>query len=67
MRVFARIGMYLELTEEEGMQLLKEAGTNPNNGESNEYDISPEFARRFIEHGELDEHDSYIPQGCITV
>jgi len=65
MKVFARIGMYLDLSEEEHKQLLEEAGTD-SYGCSNEFDISPEFARRFIKDGELDEFDSYIPQGCIA-
>ena len=66
MKVFARIGMYLDLPDEECKQLLKEAGVNPYSGESNEFDINKDFARRFVEHGELAETDSYIPQGCIT-
>ena len=64
-RVFARIGMYLEITDEENAQLLKEAGVNPNNGESNEFDINSDFAKRFIKDGTLAENDSYIPFGCI--
>ena len=66
MKVFARIGMYLDIPEEEHRQLLEEAGTNCH-GCSNEFDISPEFARRFIKDGELVENDSYIPAGCIAV
>ena len=63
MKVFARISMYLDLSDEECRQLLEEAGVSPS-GESNEFDINKDFARRFVEHGELAE-DSYIPQGCI--
>ena len=65
MKVFAKIGMFLDLSEEEHKQLLEEAGTN-HYGCSNKFYISPEFARRFIKDGELVENDNYIPQGCIA-
>lgn len=59
-KIFARIGMTLEISDEEYAELIKESGSNPNDG-LNEFDINKEFAMRFIKDGELD-GDSYIPE-----
>lgn len=59
-KIFARIGMSLEISDEEYAELIKESGSNPNDG-LNEFDINEEFAKRFIKDGVLD-GDSYIPE-----
>lgn len=59
-KIFARIGMSLEISDEEYAELVKESGSNPNDG-LNEFDINEKFARRFIKDGVLD-GDSYIPE-----
>lgn len=62
-KIFARIGMELEVSDEEWEQLLEEAG-GKEHGESNEFDINADFAKRFIKDGHLSDN-SYIPEGCI--
>ena len=62
-KIFARIGMELEVSDEEWELLLEEDG-GKKSGESNEFDINTDFAKRFIEDGHLSD-DSYIPEGCI--
>ena len=61
-RVFARISLILEISDEEHEALLKKAGIY--NGESNELDINMELAKRFVKDGELDD-SSYIPMGSL--
>lgn len=65
-KIFARIGIELVVTDEEANQILKEAGSyfECNHIANNEFDISKEFAKRFVEGGVLTE-DSYIPEDCI--
>ena len=58
-KLFARIGIVLEVSDEEARRILEEAGVNPAGGNC-EYDISEEFARRFVKFGKID-GDSYIP------
>lgn len=59
-KIFARIGMTLEISDEEYAEILNEAGVNPADG-NYEFDISEEFAKRFVEGGIVD-RDSYIPE-----
>lgn len=61
-RVFARISLILEVSDEEHEVLLKKAGVY--NGESNELDIDKELAKRFVKDGELDD-SSYLPMGSL--
>lgn len=63
-RVFARIGMVLELSDDEHAKLLEECGID-HNGCSFEYDINTAFAERFVKQGVVD-GDSYIPAGILT-
>ena len=62
-KIFARIGMTLEVSDEEAAEILEEAGVNPAGG-NYEFDINKEFAKQFIENGVLSD-DSYIPEDCI--
>ena len=62
-KVFARIGMTLEVTDEEYKEILEEAGVNPAGG-NNEFDINAKFAAEFVKKGVID-GDSYIPEDCL--
>lgn len=62
-KIWARISMELEVSDEEAQEILQEAGVNPSGG-NYEFDINKEFAKQFIEHGVLSD-DSYIPEDCI--
>lgn len=64
-KIFARIGMVLEVSDEEYEQVLKEADVNPAGG-NNEFDINKSFAARFVKDGVLDE-DSYIPEDILSI
>lgn len=66
-RVFARIGMELLISDEEAEQLFRETGYQKYEGKkiNNEFDINKEFAERFVKNGTLVD-DSYIPEDCIT-
>lgn len=61
-KVFARIGMVLEISDDEAKRLLEETGERE--GRNLEYDISDELAMRFVREGKL-HADSYIPADSI--
>lgn len=65
-KVYARISMELEMTEDELKELRKQAGVNLSDSTSLEMDISDSLAERFINEGELS-HGSYIPAECIPM
>lgn len=62
-KIFARIGMTLEISDEEYNQILDETGVNPAGG-NYEFDINEEFASRFVKDGVID-RDSYIPEDTL--
>ncbi len=62
-KIFARIGMILEVSDEEYKEILEEAGVNPAGG-NYEFDINEEFAAQFVKNGVLDK-DSYIPEDTL--
>lgn len=55
-RVFARIGMYLTVTDEEFKRLREEY--------YHEKDLSKEVCERFLKEGVIADTDSYIPD-CV--
>lgn len=65
-KIWARISMELEVSDEEANQILQEAGYVEYEGKkiNNEFDINKNFAKQFVERGTLAD-DSYIPEDCI--
>lgn len=68
-KIFARISMELIVSDEEAEQIFEEAGycVDSKTGEkwNNEFDISDDFAKRFLKEGTYSEGSSYIPDNCI--
>lgn len=62
-KIFARIGMTLEISDEEYKEILEKSGVNPAGG-NKEFDINETFAARFVKDGVLDK-DSYIPEDTL--
>lgn len=62
-KIFARIGMVLEVSDEEYKEILEESGVNPAGG-NYEFDINETFAARFVKDGAID-RDSYIPEDTL--
>jgi hypothetical protein len=69
-KIFARISMELVVSDEEAEQIFEEAGYDydcvTGTKCNNEFDISDDFAKRFLKEGTYSEGSSYIPQDCIS-
>ena len=68
-KIFARISMELIVSDEEAEQIFEEAGSYDDcvTGKqcNNEFDISDDFAKRFLKEGTYSEGSSYIPENSI--
>lgn len=69
-KIFARISMELIVSDEEAEQIFEEAGyyNDCDTGAkcNNEFDISDDFAKRFLKEGTYSEGSSYIPENSIS-
>ena len=68
-KIFARISMELVVSDEEAEHIFEEAGycidSTTKKKWNNDFDISDDFAKRFLKEGTYSKGSSYIPEGCI--
>ena len=66
-KIFARIGMELEITDKEYQELMEKAGTYSDGSyelRHNEFELDYDMAERFINFGSL-ANDSYVPEDYV--